>query len=178
MPLGVCSLACKQDKWLCKSTLILMRRASSCWTRLIEAAYFTSQLSHQKVCFKRWTDATNIPVLVQHGQNAPFKHRQVRFHTHTWQRTICLGLAVMFPASSWISTLKLAQFPFTTGIGLYSGLTWRECGLPEKNIIIAVQQRYQLLPFLINELISFSWGCQKNHNVSEPIVTIQIASFV
>lgn len=139
---GSFSSACKQDKWLCKSTLILMRQASSCWTRLIEAAYFTSQLSHQKVCFKKWTNATNIPVFVQHGQNSPFKHRQVRFHTHTWQRTICLGLAVMFPASSWISTLNLAQFPFTTVIGLSSGFTWRECGLPEKKNII-MQLNYE-----------------------------------
>lgn len=56
-------------------------------------------------------------------------------HTHTWQRTICLALEVMFPNSSWISTSNLTVFPFSTVIGWSSGFTWRECGLPENKII-------------------------------------------
>lgn len=57
-----------------------------------------------------------------------YQHKDV----NTWQRTICLGLAVTFPASSWTSTLKLASFPFSTLTGLISGFTWSECGFPER----------------------------------------------
>lgn len=71
----------------------------------------------------RCTDATNIPASVQHGPNRVF----------TWQRTICLGLAVMFPASSWTSTLNLTGSPFIAVTGLSFLGTWREWGLPEKH---------------------------------------------
>lgn len=51
----------------------------------------------------------------------------------TSQRTVCLGLAVMFPASSWISTLNGTEFPFSTAIEVSFGVTWRECGTPGKH---------------------------------------------
>lgn len=109
---------------------------------------------------EKWTDATDPCVsksnirsgvlnygLINHNAPSIVRHLMIsqQMHTRTWQQ-IFLGWVVMFPASSWISILKLTGFPFSTMIGSSSGVTWRECGWPEKHI--TQLRNYWVLPQL------------------------------